>query len=130
MNAESNGIRQRLERALYWYPIKRLNLLSFWLNKKKEKVPGNKVRFFSQSDELATIVKLLDKRNFPTYYADLTHEELKPYGVYVYKVINPRLHGLHLDETERVVDIDRLQQVASFFNIRHISLNKTPHPFL
>lgn len=130
MHAEKKGIRKRLERALFWFFKDRIKLLSFWMDLPLKPLTRKKKSFATPKDELAAILHQLAQRSFPTYYTDITHDELRPFGFKVYKVINPKLHGLYLDETNRVIDFDRISQVADYFGISDKKHNPTPHPFL
>lgn len=130
MNVESRGIRKRLERAVFWFPVARIKKISFWTKLKPRSLEIKKHLFDSPKQELEYVLAKLQEKNFPVYYCDLTHEELKPFGFSVYKVINPNLHPLYLNEKNRVIDYQRLKQVAHYFGIKKVQINPVPHPFL
>jgi len=130
MNAETRGIRRRLERGLYWFFKEKIAELSFWLDIPKTTMNKKLVAFSSSMEELKILLLRLKELDFSVYFSDLTHEEIRPFGFKVYKVIIPKLHGLYLDDTKKVFDVQRLNQVASYFNIPSGNLNPIPHPFL
>jgi thiazole/oxazole-forming peptide maturase SagD family component len=126
---EVNGIRDRLERAFYWYPVSQLRHVSFLLDMKGTAYTDRLFTGIIQDEIDLTLKKLADK-NYPVFYTDITHEPLRKQGFLVYKVMSPALHGLYLDEEKSFKDMARLRKVAHHFGMKKFEINPIPHPFL
>lgn len=129
LNTDRKRIQQRIERAFYWFLPDKIKLVNFWLKKPLQKLNvSSKKRSISQ--QLNFILNKIDTNNI--YYCDITHDALKKYGLYVYKVFDPYLNGLYLDENETraAINPERLKKVANYFKMEKYTINQVPHPFL
>ncbi|HRN70512.1 MAG TPA: YcaO-like family protein [Candidatus Woesebacteria bacterium] len=129
LNTDRKRIQQRIERAFYWFLPEKIQLVNFWLKKNPINININSEKY-TISQQWEFLLKTIDTSNL--YYCDITHDVLKKYGLYVYKVFDPYLNGLYLDENETraAINPERLKQVADFFGIKNYTLNPIPHPFL
>lgn len=132
INNDREKIKERIDRGLYWFLPGKIPLLNFWLKRNEEVFQPYTETSRSQDSELTLLISKLKHIHNSLYYCDLTHPEVRACGMYVYKVINPYLHGLYLDETDSraVVDPIRLKAVARHFGMEHYQMNPVPHPFL
>jgi len=132
INNDRKKIRERIDRGLYWFLPSKIALLHFWLKREEEVFHPFRTLSLSPDAELRLLISMLKNIHKSLYYCDITHDEVRKYGMYVYKIINPYLHGLYLDEadTRAVVDPVRLQAVAHHFGIKNYQINPIPHPFL
>lgn len=75
--------------------------------------------------------KLLSKHH-EHYYVDITVPEAKKAGLFVVKVIVPKLQPLYLDEGYPYLGGERLRQIPLILDkqVRIRRLNNVPHPFL
>ena len=91
-----------------------------------------KLEEFSSSPEkeLISIKKILEKKQFKAVYVDISPDNFKRIGCFIYRVVIPQLQPLYLRENQPEVRLGRIKQVAKHFNILNISLNKIPHPLL
>lgn len=122
------------DRAHFWFPVKVIKYLDFWIhnsnikkiNIKNLKMPTNKLK---------KALRLLRSRNIETLYVDITDENVKKYGFVVVKAIIPQLHPLYLDERYPYLGGNRLYNAPVKMGVsqspkKENQLNKIPHPFL
>lgn len=118
------------ERALLWMTPEMKGKLDFLIESKKSEI----IRLvFSVNDplkELEIVKKILKKNNLDVYYSDITLNDFTDINYKVFKVVIPRLQPLYLNEKEKELKIERLKDVAEFFNINNKKFNDVPHPFI
>lgn len=119
------------QRARYWITSGRTDYIKFltsgsFSKRKYKNFKGN------TKQELKEVLKKLKKLKLGVYYSDITIDKFKEIGFFVYKIFIPGLQAFYLDESEksRVIDIDRIKNIASFFGKEYESINPVPHPFL
>lgn len=128
-NIPPKSIRTLLDRGLFWVSLKRLSSLNYLLNQipLPFKIHANTVK---PHQELATIIDILRKKGYKTYYVDITSDIVKKLNYFVYKVIIPELQPLYLDEKHKELRTNRLKLVASYFGLFRYRIKSVPHPFL
>ncbi len=127
-------IRNIDDRAHYWFTVKMINRLNFWLESNKLKTIKSEF-LHSSKDHLNKALKLLNHKNIDVIYFDLTDKKIEKYGYKIVKVIIPDLQPLYLDEKYACFRKLRLYQAPVNMKIfkrpkKENQLNKIPHPFL
>jgi len=125
-------INNEINRAVLWYPISMINKVEFLFNQKKTVI---KIKPFSlnKKQELAKVKELMKNKKFHIYYVNVTPSNFRKINYLVYKVIIPGLQPLYLNESCKIIVMDRLKSVASYFGYyknNKIIINPLPHPFL
>ncbi len=124
------------ERALYWFPIKRINNISFLLKRKAENLKKyNFSSATSEKDQLRLVLQKLWDYDMDAYFVDITQSKFRALGYKVVKVIIPQLSPFYLNEDVRYFGGTRLYNVPVTLGLRNKplseeSLNQVPHPFL
>jgi len=127
-------IRTIEDRAHFWFNIRSIKYLDFWLkNNNVKKINKNSLKQFKNEYQFTT--KLLKDKKIEAIYIDITNKKIKKYNFVVVKVIIPQLQPLYLDERYPYLKNKRLYEVpvemGVFKKAKTISqLNKIPHPFL
>ena len=122
------------DRAHFWFPIKAISYLDFWLNNKNKtgiKEITTKINVFY----LQKAVSVLKEKKIDIYYVNLTDKLFKKTGFTIVKVIIPELQPLYLSEDYRYFGKRRLYQAPVNMEVlqkpkTELELNKIPHPFL
>lgn len=122
------------ERAHFWFPMKAINYLNFWLNN-KNKISIKKITTKINGPLLQKVMSVLKEKNIEIYYVDLTDRLLKKSGFIIVKVIIPDLQPLYLSEKYKYFGKKRLYQAPVNMGLlqkpkKEIELNRIPHPFL
>jgi len=97
---KANEIESKQDRYFYWYPVKMIGHLDFWLK-------GSRFVSFSKLDKYVSSigegVKQLSERGYHVIYADMTLDPIKKIGFFAGKVLIPELQPLYLSERLKVL---------------------------
>lgn len=130
------AIRTLEERALYWFPVERIDDIAFLLKQKPSKL--KKYIFGKSSSEkklLKDVLQKLWKSNMDAYFVDITLPKFRRLGYCLVKVIIPQTTPFYLNEQVPYLGGDRLYKVPKIIGLAshattEESLNPIPHPFL
>jgi hypothetical protein len=130
-NIRSRTIANQEQRALFWTPVRKIKDLDFYIQQIPQKFifkSGKK----SKKEEFKKICDYLFKKKINAYYKEIGLEPFRKLGHYSVKVLIPNLQSLYIDEKAKVVNIERLKNVADYFSIpqQNRVINSVPHPFL
>lgn len=121
------------ERALLWYSKKNIKKLDFFLQQKKVKVKFKK-NIISHSDQLKTLIDVLNKNKMSLFFVDITLPNIRRKGYNVVKVFIPELQPFYLIEDYPYFGGKRLYELPLALGLRsrtnEKNLNRIPHPFL
>ena len=125
-------IKDILDRGLFWYPLKMIKKINFFLNTKR-RTGLDEISSFNQKKLcVEKLLKQLKNKNIHIYFKDLTNVKLNGTVFKVVKVISPEIQPMYFDEefkifTKRIFEVPRYLG----FPEKNISqLNNIPHPFL
>lgn len=126
---KASVVSSQEDRMMYWAPIDQLKKLDFLLS------PVKKTRNYSENRlnetaELQKVLSLFKKKKYHVYYCDVAPGEIKEMGGFIYKVVIPSLQPFYIDEKLKVINQNRLVDVAKYFNKSVTKPNPIPHPFL
>lgn len=132
-NIVAKNISSHEERGMYWYPVKQIKKLDFWLDQKPKPLrwPVRK-KAISHGNMLRKLVDIFKKNKYEIYYVDITPKELKSIKYKVVKVIIPKLQPLYLTERYPYFGPRRLYDVPQKIGYKkHLSsFNSIPNPML
>jgi ribosomal protein S12 methylthiotransferase accessory factor len=125
-------IKDILDRALYWYPIKMIKNLKFLLSSKNFISFDTFKLSVNEKEYIEKLIKELKNRNIRVFFADITTDKIKSAGFTIVKVLSPEMQPLYFDEefksiTERVFNVP---EMLGYSKKNYKELNKIPHPFL
>lgn len=124
------------DRALFWFPVKKISLLDFWIKSKEKRMLGDYPCVTeSKRAHLNKIQNIFQKREKDILYIDITAPEAREAGFIVVKVVIPYLQPLYLDEKYKYLGTERLYEAPVKMRVLEKSLqenelNRIPHPFL
>ncbi|MFA5136810.1 MAG: YcaO-like family protein [Patescibacteria group bacterium] len=121
-------IVNHISRSMYWYKKNQIHKLFFFIRGKKEKISRNS-DYLTESQQLAKLQNLLEKKNLDTIIVDILPPALRNNNMNVYKVVIPKLQPLYLSEHHKSLKLQRLREVAEFFGKRNLEINTVPYPF-
>lgn len=124
-----NTLSSVSDRGLLWTSPNMLKHLDFLFDQKAKPVSYQLINL-TPRQELSKIITILKEKNLPTFFVDLNLPEFKKLGLCFYKVTIPKLQPLYLNEKHKEIRTDRINQVAAYFNLKTLTLNPIPHPFL
>jgi thiazole/oxazole-forming peptide maturase SagD family component len=121
-------------RAKLWITTDTIEKIEFIISGKKDyRLQTSDLRDkMSIKQELNKVLKMIKQKGYKVYYTDRTIPEFKKLNFYTCFTIIPGLHPLYLHEheRERVINTERLTQIAKHFGKEFNGLNQVPHPFL
>lgn len=125
----ASDVRTQEDRMMYWAPIDQLKKLNFLFSqvKKTRNYPENRL---NEEEELQKVLTSFKKKKYHVYYCDVTPVEIKKIGGFIYKIVIPSLQPFYIDEKLKVINQNRLVDVAKYFNKSVTKPNPIPHPFL
>lgn len=120
------------ERALYWFPRKRIRDIKFLL---LEKTKYLSQKDYKSENGLRTIMNLLFRRRMNIYYKEIIVPRFRELGYRVVRVIIPQLTPFYLHEKAKYLGGKRLYSIPvelGFLTseMNEKDLNKVPQPFL
>lgn len=119
-----NNLKQR---GMYWSNLNMIKNFDFLFKQK----PGNyKITGKTPLDPLTAALMALRNEGYDVYLGDVTVPNLLPFQYFVYKAVIPGLQPLPLDETIKQTNIQRLSEVAKFYNVVISKPNNVPQPIL
>ncbi len=128
LSKSAKEVVTKADRVLFWAKRGMKKRLLFWLQRKPTIKKITSVNY-SAHTALKKALLQLQARRLPAFYIDLTPEVFKPTGIYVTKVIIPKLQPLYLNEyIDKVIDKKRIAEVAKHFNSQLGPINKLLHP--
>jgi ribosomal protein S12 methylthiotransferase accessory factor len=107
------------DRLYYWYPVKRIKHLDFWL-KNPPTISYSEVR--RKCTTIPDVVNQFRARNFHLIRVDISLPEIRDAGLEVVKVIIPELIPFYLNERAKTL------YSVNYGELPEISVSK-PHPF-
>jgi ribosomal protein S12 methylthiotransferase accessory factor len=119
-----------IKRAINWLSPHTLVNLNFWLKQVENKVEIPRFTLNS-SEELGKIKKILSRRGFNVFVADITLKIFAEINYKAYRVVIPGLQPLPLKESEeKYINKNRLRDVLLHYGRDRFAINPIPHPFL
>jgi ribosomal protein S12 methylthiotransferase accessory factor YcaO len=122
-------VRTADDRRLLWLSPKMIRHLDFLLKQKPK--PFKTLDYNGdQRKELKKVLKIFQKLKINVFCVDLTPDNFRSIGYFVYKVIIPALQPLYLNEERKEFRMERIRKASSYFKQKKLEINKIPHPFL
>ncbi|GIW65470.1 MAG: hypothetical protein KatS3mg093_449 [Candidatus Parcubacteria bacterium] len=134
INIEKDEITTFEGRINFWLKKENVKKLNYLINKPKKsfKIESQAKKLRSNKEKAIFIKDKLKKKGFDIYYVDITMPEFKKKNIIVLKVIIPGLQDIYINERDknRIINIERLKQVAKYFNKQKLLINDLPHFFI
>lgn len=131
----------KLDRMRYWAKTENIPKIDFILQGKEIKANLKRdINFYDvirneninryYRKKLNFLTKHFSKKNYELIFTDLTHKEIKQFGLRCVQVVSPELQPMHLSEEIPYFGGRRLRDIPIKLGYKASSkLNKTPHPF-
>lgn len=136
VNIKTNQIKTIKDRGAFWFNIKRIIDIEFFLNLEPQTyMPKKLTNGSSEKSKLDVISKIIMAAGMKIYYKDLTLDQLKRFGYWIVKVLVPELQPLYLNDRYPYLGNKRIYDVPVKLGLlkkTHLisELNTFPHPFL
>ena len=132
-NESGQKIKTLKERCAYWYPLKMIEQIEFWMKGPKEILNANAIPS-SADDKLKKVLEYFHHSNSEVLVVETTIAPIKKLGLSAFMVLIPEAQPLYLWEEYKCLGGKRLYEVPvklGYFDKpkKEEELNPVPHPF-